>query len=465
MITLNPALSTPIVQQIFNEIQTKITQGDWVPKSKLPSIRRLAQELHVSFLTVSNAYNRLVAEGLIEAHKGSGFYVTYRDNNSPIVLPQQPLPYPSIDALWMLQSAFEINPHVIQAGSGWLNKDYLFSSSIKNAFSNLSRRQDTSILEYGNPYGYKALRESIRHILHQQNIDCDISSIILTHGASQALELSIRSLTQPGDHVLVEDPGYCNLFPLLTTLHLSAHAVPRLKDGPDLEHLEKLIATQNPKAFIINTRLQNPTGTNCSRSTIQQLLRLAERYNLTLIEDDIFGGLSDNTTPTLSSFGGLKHVIYIGSFSKTIAPGLRVGFMACSPQHVQRIVHLKMSYNLTSSNINEAIVQYILSEGRYRLHIQKIKEKLSVVREKTAQELKKNGLELFTYPAGGMFLWAKFSNKNIDPLEITKTASKKNIMLAPGCFFRPNQANSPWMRFNITQMNHAGVYHFLNTCS
>lgn len=460
MLKLSSKSPHPLVGQIVDQITARIRTGEWAEGLRLPSIRRLSASCSVSPLTVSNAYNRLVADGLLEARRASGYFVARQDTTPRATAHRHPVVEPSVDSLWLLQRAYEGDPSFIQAGCGWLPDSYLFGSGIKHALSSLARRPDLMGLGYGNPYGHEGLREQIRLMLSRQGVTCDNSSIILTHGASQALELAVRCIARSSDTVFVEDPGYCNLFPALQALGLKIIGIPRLQDGPCLETLQRLAQTERPKAFIINTRLQNPTGTSCSGPVIHQVLNIADLYGFTLIEDDIFGNLATETTPTLAYLGQLSQVIRISSFSKTISPGLRVGYVACSPQMANQILKLKMASSLTSNGMSEAIVHQILADGHYRLHLARLREKLAEMHKTVGQKFQKLGLLPFCKPDGGMFTWVRFPH-DVDLLALTRDAASAGIMLAPGHYFSPDGHTSPWLRFNISHADSSRLFTFL----
>lgn len=460
MIRLDHRASTPLVAQIVDAIRTRIVSGIWLDGMKLPSIRKLAQDSGVSPLTVSNAYNRLVAEGFLQARRASGYFVTHEPNPVSGQI-EASSPQPSVDSLWLLQRAYEGDARLIQAGCGWLPEACLYGSGVRHALNSLGRRPEMQGLGYGNPYGHDGLREQIALSLARQGIACQRSGIVLTHGASQALELSIRCVTRPGDTILVEDPGYCNLFPALHAMGLNLCGVPRLKDGPCPERFAKLAREKSPKAFVINTRLHNPTGTSCSAPVLHKLLRIAEAHDIMLIEDDIFGDLAPETSPTLAYLGQLDHVIRISSFSKTISPGLRVGYVAASTAVAREILKLKMASSLTSTSISEAIVHHCLADGRYRLHLARLREKLAHLQEKALRRFTKTGLEPFCKPEGGMFLWMRFAQER-DVLQLTRDAARANFLLAPGGYFSPEGAPSPWLRFNTTQCDRPEIFAFLN---
>lgn len=461
LISPDPASPTPLVTQIVDQITQKIHNRTLENGTRLPSLRRLANEHGVSLLTVSNAYNRLVASGLLEARRASGYFVL--GPSSPPgpsdLFPPHPVEI-SVDSDWLLQYAYDGDPDIIRAGCGWLPDDYLFTDGIKNALSRLARKPDAALFAYGNPRGHEGLRDHVRLSLSRQGIRCDLSSIVLTHGASQALELVIRVLTSPGDSVLIEDPGYCNLFPLLQAAGVQIFSIPRLADGPCIETLEHVLASTQPRLFIINTRLHNPTGSSCSAANIHQILNLAEKHNFMIAEDDIFGQMADEKTLSFAHLDQLKRVIYISSFSKTISPGLRVGYMAMPSAILPSLLRLKMASSLTSCSVSESVTAAILSEGRYRHHLTHLKERLTMARKGTLAKMDQTGLIPFLRPEGGMFLWARLPT-DTDISTLTAQGLREGIMLAPGSCFRPGQSASPWLRFNAAHANNERVFNFL----
>ncbi|GBQ35093.1 PLP-dependent aminotransferase family protein [Gluconacetobacter azotocaptans] len=455
---VDPAHPRPLVSQIVQTLAERIGDGSLAPGSRLPSVRRLAAQCGVSTLTVSNAYNRLVADGALEARPARGYFVAARPRHQARDVPAPVAT--SVDSLWLLQRAYEENSPLLKAGGGWLPEEYLFTDAIRHALAVQARRPDPAIMRYGNPYGHPGLRQSIRLLLAQQQIACGDGSIILTHGASQALELAIRCVIRPGDTVLVDDPGYSNLYPTLQSLGARIVGVPRLQDGPCLEHLDRLARHHAARLFVTNTRLHNPTGTSYSAPVAHQALMLAERHDFLIVEDDIFAGLAPEDTVTLARLDQLRRVIHVSSFSKTISPGLRVGFLACRPDLAQHVLRLKMAGSLTSSGLGESIVHTILTEGRYRLHLARVRDRLATARKSLCDALDAAGLDLFCRPEGGMFVWAA-PRRPTDMRALAERAATQDIMLAPGCLFRPDQAETPWMRLNVIHANDPRLFQFL----
>ncbi|NEU13332.1 PLP-dependent aminotransferase family protein [Methylobacterium sp. BTF04] len=462
MISLDPNSTAPLVTQLVDAVSDKIRSGSVTRGTRLPSVRKLAAQCGVSTLTVSNAYNRLVADGLLEARRASGYFVSARlPDRTSTTTPVRPMAI-SVDSGWLLRRVYEEDTLTIKAGCGWLPDSHLFAEGIKQALSALARRPDRLVSRYGHPLGYAPLRRAIQLLLAQRNIDCEPDQIILTHGASQALDLTMRSFLQPGDVALVDDPGYCNLYPSLHAMGVTIVGVERTLQGPSIAALQTLAERHKPKLFFTNTNFHNPTGTACSPATAYQILRIAEKHDFQIVEDDIYSSFVEETAPSIASLDQLGRVIHIGSFSKTISPSLRVGYLACNPDTARRLLHMKMAASLTSSELSESLVHSILTEGQYRLHIARLREKLATEQKTVADALLSAGLSLFYRPTNGLFLWAGFGG-DLDLGALAQRAAAEGIMLAPGHLFRAHQEPTPWLRFNVAHTNAAPLFRFLET--
>ncbi|GAB30522.1 GntR family transcriptional regulator [Acetobacter pasteurianus] len=443
----------PVTNQIVHFIQGEIEKGHIALDDRLPSIRMLADLYSVSHVTAASVYNKLSENGYIKSKNRSGYYVI----KNP-VLPS--CTQSSFNPDWLLQHAYEdTSPH-IKAGGGWLSEQQIFTSSIQKSLKNIAQSNlIPSLMEYGDPAGLRPLRTAIRNLLERRNIHTIENSITLTHGASQALELSLRACTQPGDIVLVDDPGYCNLYLLLQNLNLRAVGIPYTKEGPDTDALLEIQHQTKAQVMVTTSVLHNPTGICTSLDNIYKINEISKKIGLILIEDNIFLDLAPIRQPCLSQ-GNNNNVIHIGSFSKTIGPGLRVGYVIAPTAITQKILSYKMSISLTTPQINEMIVHNILKSGLYISHLSDLREQLFQNQKKVSNALKSSGLEVYNRPMGGLFIWARFAF-DISPLKITQIAAENNILLAPGYLFRPNQAPSQWFRFNVTLSDKAELYTFL----
>ncbi|GBQ76892.1 GntR family transcriptional regulator [Acetobacter malorum DSM 14337] len=452
-IVLDPSQPTPLISQLVEAMTEQIHNGTLLAQERLPSIRRMAALCNVSPITVANAYTRLVSAGLLDVRDRGGYYV----KASPLLATQRP----PIDSLWLLQHAYEDNAPIIKAGCGWLAQPYIFTNAVKQGLKALKQSPNlASMLDYGSPYGLTELRRSIRRLLAKRDIPCVEDGIILTHGASQALELVLRALTQPDDTVLVDDPGYCNLYPLLQSLGLKVIGIARTPAGPSPELFERAVKTHQPKLFVTTSILHNPTGSCVTSDNVATIHALAVQHGVAIIEDNIFLDLTPESQPCHARYDKLQNIIHISSFSKTIAPGLRVGYLACAPEVGKRILRYKMAASLTSAGLNEATVLSIIKTGQYGHHLTDLRERLFQAQKTVCQSLVNVGMTLSLRPMGGLFAWARFG-KDVSTHAVAERAAADDILLAPGSLFRPERSDSQWFRFNVTHSNHARLYAFL----
>jgi DNA-binding transcriptional MocR family regulator len=206
--------------------------------------------------------------------------------------------------------------------------------------------------------------------------------------------------------------------------------------------------------------MQNPTGADVSPHVAFKVLQAAERYNFTVVEDDIFCDLQMKTTPRLATLDQLSRVIYMRSFSKTLSGSLRVGFIACAQDIANELADIKMLTSITTSQFTERLIYLMLMDGHYRKHLSRLHERLAEVRLNVVRAFERIGLELFVEPSDGMFVWARLPHIE-DSLTLAEASQRDGILLAPGAVFRPHLERSPWMRFNVAVCEDMRVQRWL----
>ena len=457
MFTLNPQSSTPLVLQIVASFCAAIEDGSLRPGAKAPSIRQLAHAHNVSVFTVVDAYDRLVAQGYFTSRPHSGFFVRQRPASSA-ALPGQS-PNFSFDSMWYLRRIFENRALRMKPGCGWLPGDWLFQDGMRRSLRSLAT-QDVDLGGYGEPKGYPPLRQLVRDLLAEQEIAVTSEQVLLTQGSSQALDLVARRLVRPGDAVLVDDPGYPNLLFSLRFLGAKLIGVPRTPTGYDLLALERLVVEHRPKLFFTQPRLQSPTGSIAQLAHLHRVMQLADKHDFLVVENDIYADLDPEPRPSLASLDQLSRVIYISSFSKTISPNIRVGYLAANPDLLEDLAQLKMISGLTSSEFSERLAYGALMDGRWRKHVKSVRERLVKAHLGAASRLLKLGFEIFCEPKAGIFLWAKHP-AIADSAELAYKAAEQDILLGPGHLFSPDLQPSPWLRFNVIFCDEPALFDFL----
>jgi len=475
-ITLDKSSDTPLTEQIIQGVCTLIDNRALRTGNAMPSIRNFSTSHNVSRFTTVQAYDRLVAAGYIHSRPGSGFYVASRTtpvgNNEPTVKLER-----AMDVLWLLRNALgspdgsssnspsgspgthSLKPQLLP-GAGWLPVEWMNSAGIQKSLRNLAQKPARYLTQYGTPSGYLALRHQIQQRLAEHQINLASEQVLLTMGASHALDLIARLFIRPGDTVFVDDPGYFILFGTLKSYGAKVVGVPWKSDGPDIEKLQLLIAEHKPKIFFTNSILHNPTGASISQAVAYRLLQLTEQADMMIVEDDVFGDFHPGKVSRLATLDQLQRVIYISSYSKTISAAMRVGFIGASREIIQQLTDLKLLSGITTSEVNERMIYQMLSSGQYRKHLNQLHKKLQHCREDALNNFDKLGMLADLEPEGGMFLWMKMP-EHLDIIEMSNQAAQQGIMLAPGNLFRPHQEPSQWMRFNVASSNEKSHLKFL----
>ncbi|MEK8031379.1 PLP-dependent aminotransferase family protein [Ideonella sp. DXS29W] len=461
MLTLDPQAAKPLVTQIVEGLSRQIDEAALREGAKLPSIRQFAQSHQVSVFTVVEAYDRLVAQGYLVSRPHSGFFVRRRavaDVVEPVASHPQ-----GFDSAWYLRRIFENRHLSVKAGCGWLPGDWLFEDGLRRGLRALAA-DDADLGGYGDPKGYPPLRQAIADAFAEQQVTVPPAQVLLTQGSSQALDLCVRRLVRAGDTVLVDDPGYANLLFSLRFQGARLLGVPRTAHGYDLPALEALLqsaeAERRPKVFFTQPRLQSPTGSVAPLGQLHRVLQLAEKHDLTIVENDIYVELDPEPRPSLASLDQLSRVIYIGSYSKTISPNIRVGFLAAHPDLLDDLAQLKMISGLTSAEFGERLAHSALLDGRRRKHLKALRERLADAHQQVGARLAALGFELFAEPKAGMFLWARHA-RLADTPALANRAAEADIMLGPGHLFRAEMQATDWLRFNVAFSGDERLFAFL----
>lgn len=457
MFTLDAKSPTPLVSQIVEGFRRLIEQGQLRAGTKLPSIRQFAHSHEVSVYTVVDAYDRLVALGFFSSRPHSGFFVRSRATGA--LAQSGSRGNYTFDSMWYMRRIFENRALVSKPGCGWLPNDWLFAEGVKRGMRSLAS-EEIDLGGYGEPKGYPPLRQLVRDLLAEHEVNATTEQVLLTHGSSQALDLAARRLVREGDAVLVDEPGYANLLSLLRFLNARLIGVPRTPQGWDLDVLEAQIQKHRPKVFFTHPRLQSPTGSTAQLSHLHRVMQLAEKYDFIVVENDIYVDLDPVQRPSLASLDQLRRVVYISSFSKTISPNIRVGYLAAHPDVLEDLAQLKMLAGLTSSEFTERLAYGALIDGRWRKHVKSVRERLAQAHQVVAARLIALGFELFCEPKAGMFLWARHPAVP-SAAELSYRAVEHDIMMGPGHLFATDLAPGPWIRFNVAYCTDGAVLSFL----
>ncbi|VBL68072.1 aminotransferase-like domain-containing protein [Burkholderia pseudomallei] len=453
-----------LVDQLVQWARRRIDERVFRPGMRMPSIRKLALDKSVSRFTVVEAYERLVAQGYLDSRRGSGFYVRERaPGQQPVGASggarAQPV-HNAIDVVWLLRNMLHTVSPEKGPGLGYLPSRWLDGELITSALRALGRQSGAQMLGFGSAQGFLPLRQQLQTRLAEFEIGATPDQLVLVSGITQAIDLIARHCVRPGDAVIVGDPAWFQMFGRFASQGAQLVGMPYTPDGPDLDALENLVQMWRPKMLVINSVLHNPTGTSLSAAQAFRILKLAEAYDFLVVEDDVYGDLCPPSYPAtrLASLDQLRRVIFLGSFSKTLAANLRVGYIACAPELAKALTDQKMLVGMTTPELNERVLYKVLTEGHYRRHVERLRARLDGVRDKTARMLERTGMRLFTMPAAGMFLWA---DTGVDSDALAAAAHEEGFLLTPGSLFSPQQSPSTWTRFNVANCGDPALPAFL----
>ncbi len=464
LLSLERSRRVSLVEQIVTAIIVLINRLELRIGTKMPSVRELAKCNSISTFTVVESYERLMTAGFISSRRGSGYFVVRNE------LPKQ-----------QQQTIFKATPTAIDTltpdlytgvsgalpvGSGWLPPEWYGEATILKAVRHAMQIPANRLRGYGHPLGFPTLRQYLAATLTDKLYAVDADQILLTHGATHAFDLILRTLTKPGDTVFVEDPSYSNLLSLIRHHGCIPVGVPRNDAGLDMDFLYRQLQLTTPKVMFINTVLQNPLGTSLSPAQAHRLLGLADRFDFWLAEDDIYRELAAPGEASLAAMDGFQRVIRISSFSKTLSPVFRVGSISAPDSLLNELVRVKMLAGLTTSEINERAVYHAISARHYPHMLEHLILKLEIGRERMIQKLAEAGLTPIARPRGGMFIssgWILEPSEQWNGKVVADLALKAGILLSPNEFFMLRQSDSIWFRFNVAYVDSPLLYDFLRS--
>ncbi len=448
LVHLDSSLRTPLTEQIVRGLARMVEERLLGPGTRLPSIRQFAASHNVGKCTVVNAYDQLVVEGHIQSRQGAGFFVSgpSRFEDPAETEPQKGR---ADDVLWLLRKQTNQNCFRHRPGSGWLPQSWYEENGLDRAMRNLARcGSDCLDSGYGDPLGYAPLRTHICRLLAEHGIEAGPKQILLTNGVTGGVDLLARLTVQPGDAVLVDDPGLYQWFGHMRALGARVYGVPWTDEGPDLERLEELAKAHRPRLFITTPIVQNPTGSSISQGNMFKLLKLVERYDFYIVEDALSALCHPDAPPRLAGLDQLDRVIFTTGFSKTLSPRLRVGFVAGHKDLIGDLADLKLLTQSASSEYAERLVCEVIDQGNYRKFRSRLFASIQKARVSAVRRLETLGLGPTGDRTHGLFAWLDIPGF-ADTTSLAEAALERSMLLAPGALFRPDMEPSSKMRFNV----------------
>ncbi|MGF1577721.1 MAG: PLP-dependent aminotransferase family protein [Cyanophyceae cyanobacterium] len=460
-IPLNRQSQQPMYLQIQERLQSLIHSGSLPPGEKLPSIRGLAKTLQVNKLTVIEAYDRLVAEGLISARQGSGYFV----DTAPIPDPARPCcfaPHQTV-VVWESQAnrPFALYARSIQAKQqpNLIDLSCAFPKDPPDDLARIIRRVSTdsdNFFDYNAIEGHTRLRHQIANLLLQVGLEASADDIMVVNGAMQGLSLAIRHFVKPGDWVIVESPTFFSALPIFQQLGCRIIGIPMDREGMNLDLLARYLDSHRPRLIFTTSTLHNPTGITTTATHRRQLLALASQYECPILEDNAYEVLHfGSPPPPLKVMDTEGWVTYVGTFSKTLSPGLRVGYLVVPPAHRQALLELRYLTDIHTPTLSQAVVSEFLAQGHYRRHLQRVHTQLHHNRNLMLRGLEQSFPDFarWTVPEGGMYLWVQLPDR-YGPLmpRLIHQAEAHGILILSGSSFFPDGMGYPAMRLSYVNV-------------
>jgi GntR family transcriptional regulator/MocR family aminotransferase len=456
----------PLYRQIQQFLQEQIQSGALRPETRLPASRKLATSLGVNRITVTNAYAELEAEGLVYSRQGSGTFVAPtlaappeskgdRISTSDWPLWQQELLSPT----WLLAQR-ELDrmlesvshPDLISFAGGMGDSELFPADDFRKTLQKVLRRDSTGALGYGDRTGYPPLRANIAQVLTSQGIPTHPDHVLITSGSQQALALVAHLLLRPGDVVLIESPTYTGAIDLFRSLDVRLLGIPLDEQGMRVEQVEDALRSSRPRLIYTIPTFHNPTGTCMNGHRRRQLVALADRYNVPILEDDFVGDLryEGRAQPALKALDAGGRVIYVSTFSKMLMPGLRVGFLVASGPVYERLLACKRVTDLATSNLMQRALEAYITVGRYQAHLRRACQIYRRRRDAMLDALRRYlpASAQWLPPRGGLFVWLQLP-VGLSANKLYPVAAEEGVTFAPGSLFFPAERTQFYLRLNF----------------
>lgn len=458
----NSLSKQPMYKQILDYIKNGIITGTIPDQTKLPSERELASLYKVSRTTIINAYRQLEQQGFVQSKLGSGTYAVKLEDNQPeptkklwwphMVKPCLQTPLSS----WISElSSNQIDTNKISLDAG-MPEPKFFPIAIFQQLMNEN-------ISYLNPHdlghiaaeGYWPLRHSILDYVLAKNIKAEIDNIAVVSGSQQGLFILSQILLEPGDYVIMETPSYVGAIQIFKGAKARILSLPQ-EDGFSFSALEDYLVRYRPKLLYLSSTFQNPTGRVLSLQERKELLKIAARHRLIIIEDDTYSELYYNESPpqSMKAMDNYDGVVYLSTFSKILFPGLRIGFIVGNETLIKRVAVERQYMDLHGSNIPQWLLHLYLEQNYLADHLKFIRKEYGnrqIIAARALREMLGDKIG-FIQPDGGFYLWCKI-HEPITSAKLLPEALKNGVSFVPGEAFYPLSDGSKEFRICFSSQN------------
>ena len=440
----------PVYQQIVNYISRKISSGDWTIGSILPPQRELDKSFGVNRSTVVRALDELCSYGILEGQTGKGTVVT--SNTWSLLMSTAPPDWgnylkagtfqenvPTIQVI----NKLEFKKGITRLGTGELSPDLFPDKMMQEVFRKLPERIPS--LNYLEPLGLFELRHALSGHLKKLGIEADPSSILITSGSLQALQLISVCMLKPGSVVYTESPSYLKSLQVFPSAGMKLSGIPMDHDGILYWNITADRSSMDDSLLYTIPTFHNPTGILMSEARRQELVRFCANNRLPIIEDNAYGELWLEKEPPkpLKTMDRNGMVLYLGTISKSLAPGLRIGWLVGPESVVERLGDVKMQVDYGASSISQWALAELISSGMYDSYLTALRGKLKQRRDFLLSLLERHFKDIAQWdtPSGGFYIWLRLNGK-VPVDQLFQLMLNEQILINPGNVydFGKNQA-------------------------
>ncbi|MFV5491258.1 PLP-dependent aminotransferase family protein [Acinetobacter sp. ASP199] len=443
-------------QQLANSMMEKIQSGELQQGQRLNSLRQFALQHQVSLNTIKSCYALLEAQGWIEAKEKVGYFVKAPQNETALSLPKHPdfsasaKEVSNLDLQIQIQQA-AINSQLIQLGSIQLSPSLIPVQALRRSVQRALKHAKPEDFLYSDRQGHLSLRQALSAHWSEDGFFIAPSQIYISNGCMPALSVLLQNLTDINDAVIVPTPNYNGQLQLLALLKRKIIEIPANTAGFDLARLEQAMQQPNAKVCLLTANYQNPLGFCLSHAEKEQIAKLAEKYQCTIIEDDIYAECTyaEQRPLPIQYWDRAGYVVYCGSVSKSLSSAYRVGWF-CLPERLQHLHAKIMLQNVIVNTPLQLGLADLIHSREYRKHLNQLKPILKQQVQAYRQYIHKafSGIPIgISQPAGGYVLWLQFPEE-IDSIEIYDFAQRQGINIVPGLVFGEDARYNNCVRFN-----------------
>lgn len=468
----------PLYQKIMNRLKACIESGQLPDNSKLPTNRELATLLDVDRSTISRAYTELAQVGLIESHVGRGTFVKASVSKPKPRLTDGKFSWNDkfsrqsnyVAALLGQQSTVSTTPEgTISFGGGLPTEEFYPHDQFEDIVGQLLKSEHArELFSYSPAEGHPLLVKEVQKVLSAQGVSAADEEILIVSGSQQGIVLVTDTLVDTNDVVVFEEPSYLWAVCNFKSRQARCVTVPITDTGVELKSLEHVLESEQAKLLYLMPNYQNPTGNSMTLENRQKVLALCTKYSVPILEDNFAGDLryEGQAVPPLRALpGGKEIVIYQGTFSKALCPGLRVGWLVGPAELMKRLRLAKRSCDLSTNSMAQVILARYLEDGLYQRHLEHVKRAYKQRRDTMLGALDKyiNPLELsgghkvfWTKPTGGLFLWMTLPS-GCSARELLHFAEREGVTFLPGDIYYCNKPQLNCMRLCYIQQNEESI--------